>query len=105
MNNTSDLEINIALAEAMGWTDDDISASFISDILETYDWNRNGWRRFDYCDPVIFVAICKRWGLEINFLTNVIYLKDESHWYGKTDVCIERAAAFAVIDAVKRGAI
>lgn len=99
----TDLQINIALAQAMGWEDDDISSSFYSQNLEAYDWDKNGWRKFDYRDPVIFTAICKHWNLVANFegfVSGVAGIDLIGTWQRD---CIEKAAALTVIELAKRG--
>ena len=107
----TDLQVNIALAKAMGWKflsqigfaglkktgfiveDDEVICGYNFCLLNF---------KFDYRDPVIFVAICKHWKLDVH------------HGYrwvaGGTNTLIdvgfgtiEKAAALCVIDAVKRG--
>ena len=97
----TDLQTNIALAEAMGWSVFDISASLYSQSLEAYDWDKNGWRKFDYRDPVIFVAICKHWKLSVFFNRLNCYCQPALKTFSADT--IEKAAALCVIDAVKRG--
>jgi hypothetical protein len=97
----TDLEINIALAKAMGWDDVDISASFYGQALETYDQHKGYWRRFDYRDPVIFVAICKHWKLAVFHKYLHCYCAPTLLDFNVDT--IEKAAALCVIAAVKRG--
>lgn len=97
----TDLEINIALAKAMGWDALDKE----NDDFRVYDAHHYGgtWRKFDYRDPVIFVAICKRWRLVVNFdgwVSHSTGIEVTGNWCRE---CIEKAAALTVIDAVKRG--
>lgn len=102
----TDLEINVNLARAMGWDEDDISSSFYKQNLEAYDFDKGHWRPFDYRDPVIFVAICKRWELDCYFskdLKTVRHTKSLPMGAFFDDDSIEKAAALCVIDAVKRG--
>lgn len=55
-------------------------------------------------DPVVFVAICKHWGITTQFRQNAAVLchDDFSVDYVPSD-SIEKAAALLVIDLVKRG--
>ena len=103
----TDLELNIALAEAMGWKPSSKYATMFgqySVFRGKVCCNDNGTlRKFDYRDPVIFSAICKRW--------NVGAIKAGMHGYaGSPDgeklysaMTPEYAAAWCVIEAVKRG--
>lgn len=103
----TDLELNIALAEAMGWkppskhTVSHGQYYFTNNMVYCND--NCTVRKFDYRDPVIFEAICKRW--------NVGAIKVGRHGYaGSPDgerlysaMTPEFAAAWCVIDLVKRG--
>ena len=109
------LQINIELVEAMGWKK---TTKFLLSRAEagSYRVQDDGvWclldgvyvnvvRRFDYRDPVVFVAICKRWGITTQFRQNAAVLchDDFSVDYVPSD-SIEKAAALLVIDLVKRG--
>lgn len=110
----TDLEINIALAKAMGWVE--TTDSWLSDSSSGAFINANGYiwclpnseyphqqKPFDYRDPVIFVAICKRWSLGCSFYNgcNIVRQAVMSKFF--KDDSIEKAAALCVIDAVKRG--
>ena len=109
------LQINIELVEAMGWKK---TTKFLLSRAEagSYRVQDDGvWclldgvyvnvvRRFDYRDPVVFVAICKHWGITTQFRQNAAVLchDDFSVDYVPSD-SIEKAAALLVIDLVKRG--
>lgn len=107
----TDLDINIALAKAMGWQElhmdylgnpRQIIASQNHDELGC--WHRGLRKVFDYRDPVIFVAICKRWKLNIyHRYSEVSYVDDNGTDFSIENNSIEKAAALCVIDAVKRG--
>lgn len=118
----SDLDINIALAKAMGWVEvsehewlfsNKVVGFLIRDgdvicVTCSTDLDENGGqifleKKFDYRDPVIFVAICKHWKLVVNFdgwVSRGIGVEVIGNWCRE---CIEQAAALTVIDAVKRG--
>lgn len=99
----TDIQINIALAKAMGWRDDDISTGVFSQGLAAYDCNTGCWRKFDYSNPVIFVAICKHWELSVHYDQLVCYcLPTLEDFLGDT---IEKAAAMCVIETAKRGVL
>lgn len=104
----TDLEINIALAKACGYVCKIPQGLYPSAHGECHPFegalycNHYDWvRKFDYRDPVIFVAICKHWKLSVFHRKFLCYcqpaLKD---FFADT---IEKAAALCVIDAVKRG--
>ncbi len=63
------------------------------------------YKRLDYRDPVVFVAICKRWGLVVSHSNSwdcyatVRRLNVNSH----SSEYVEKAAALCVIDLVKLG--
>ena len=105
----SDLQINIALAKALGWKFTSASKILPNEagIKFTHVFcNKNGYLRiFDYCDPVVFVAICKRWGLVVSHSNSwdcyatVRRLNVNSH----SSEYVEKAAALCVIDLVKLG--
>lgn len=120
----TDLQINIALAKAMGWETDQLAASIDKDVYAA-DWPRKDnratvlqnralhplhlmpWCKFDYRDPVIFTAICKHWGLVVYFANRpntggFARASDLNNRFIEND-CIEKAAALCVIEAVKRG--
>ena len=116
----SDLEINIALAQSMGWESDQTQTKngrfFVADWLRKdnrksvlqnkllYPVGSLPWRQFDYRDPVIFVAICKHWQLVANFegwVSGVAGIDVIGTWQR---YCIEKAAALTVIKLAKRGA-
>jgi hypothetical protein len=100
----TDLEINIALAKAMGWGQNvDLLRDTHAKIIRCFDISVKAWRKFDYRDPIIFVAICKHWKLLVNH---------DYHWASDAGLynelasksnSIEKAAAFCVIAAAKRG--
>jgi hypothetical protein len=105
----TDLQINVNLALAMGWMPlsnfEWINLSktgFIFDergVFCTYE----GYGRikpFNYRDPVIFVAICKHWRLDVSF-SGIVFPEFEAKPFRSGT--IEKAAALCVIDAVKRG--
>ena len=108
----TDLQINVALAQAMGWTE----SSRYAVMLDQYEvfrqkvlCNKDGTlRKFDYRDPIVFVAICKHWELNIDYkYMAVCYSDSEScptlYIRKKNGLCIEKAATLCVIDAAKRG--
>ena len=105
----TDLEINIALAKAMGWVEATAAEWFyfgfvgfrvIQNKVEcSYgDFERN--YDFDYRDPVIFVAICKHWEVSAFFRRNFCYCYPDLKDYREDS--IEKAVALCVIDAAKR---
>ena len=116
----NDLEINIALAKAMGWESDQLAISF-DKTLYTADWPRKDnrktvlqnrifnplhlmpWRKFDYRDPVIFVAICKHWALDVDYGIGVAGCHQDRRITALESGNIERAAAMVVIELFKRG--
>ena len=63
------------------------------------------YKRLDYRDPVVFVAICKHWGLVVSHSNSwdcyatVRRLNVNSH----SSEYVEKAAALCVIDLVKLG--
>jgi hypothetical protein len=63
------------------------------------------WRKFDYRDPVIFTAICKHWGLVVNFRDGFASGIDGIHIVGEWEKphFIEKAAALVAIKLAKRG--
>ena len=98
----TDLEINIELAKAMGWDEYDIATSFHKQTVEAYDFDRGYWRPFDYRDPVILVAICKHWLLEVNHAYRWVS-GDAGFAINAGFGTIEKAAALCVIELAKRG--
>jgi hypothetical protein len=106
----TDLEINIALANAMGWVElsiyEWIKVSKTGFIFDKHGvvcgYEGYGYRKpFDYRDPVIFVAICKHWNVSaINSQFSCYRSPTYKDFQADT---IEKAAALCVIDAVKRG--
>lgn len=105
----TDLQINIELAQALGW----ILSEKFTPMHDQYDvfrgkvfCNKDGvLRKFDYRDPIIFVAICKRWGLVVNFgsgyASAVAGINIVGEW--EKPRFIEKAAALVVIELAKRG--
>lgn len=104
----SDLQINIELAKALGWRFTSASKILPNEVGIKFTHvfcNKNGYLRiFDYREPVVFVAICKHWGITTQFRQNAAVLchDDFSVDYVPSD-SIEKAAALLVIDLVKRG--
>lgn len=102
------LQINIELAKALGWRFTSASKILPNEVGIKFTHvfcNKNGYLRiFDYRDPVVFVAICKHWGITTQFRQNAAVLchDDFSVDYVPSD-SIEKAAALLVIDLVKRG--
>ena len=106
----TDLQVNIALAKAMGWKflsqigfaglkktgfiveDDEVICGYNFCLLNF---------KFDYRDPVIFVAICKHWKLDVIHGFSRVFEEFGTKAYSADS--IEKAAALCVIDAVKRG--
>ena len=108
----TDLQINVALAQAMGWTE----SSRYAVMLDQYEvfrqkvlCNKDGTlRKFDYRNPVIFMAICKHWGLNVDYKYMTVCYSDSltvpTLYIRKKDgLFIEKATALCVIDAAKRG--
>jgi hypothetical protein len=102
----TDLQINIALAKAMGWLPYDKQYPINSYKYEDgylYCWCNWYWREFSYCDPIIFVSICKHWDLNVQFgFQKVHSCYGVKKYEAET---IEKAAALCVIEAAKRGVI
>ena len=107
----SDLQINIALAKALGWKQHysplipDGHFTTVNGVVECLETGIDVfYKRLDYRDPVVFVAICKHWGITTQFRQNAAVLchDDFSVDYVPSD-SIEKAAALLVIDLVKRG--
>jgi hypothetical protein len=110
----TDLEINIALAKAMGWVEfeweewvDLAGNGFITNdgqVLCSYK-NSAIIYKFDYRDPVIFVAVCKHWGLVVNFSDGYASGIDKINIVGEWEKprFIEKAVALVVIELAKRG--
>lgn len=106
----TDLEINVALAKAMGWVEISKgewfcrnSAGFriYEDKVQCSYGTFDNYHEFDYRDPAIFVAICKRWNLDLQFNAAWSLVSHKGiHTSGRS---IEKAAALCVIDAAKRG--
>lgn len=104
----TDLEINIALAKAMGWVE----------FKEKRDWFKKykkgfrvygevqcsyglfyGFQTLDYRDPVIFLAICKHWDLHVHFgFANVATCYGLKKYKAES---IEKAAALCAIGIAK----
>lgn len=103
----TDLEINIALAKAMGWKfakPNGSCPSMRKTITGLFCWDteKYGWRKFDYRDPVIFVAICKHWELDVNH--HYKWVSDRGGiMRDATNRGVEKAAALCAIDVAKRG--
>ena len=102
------LQINIELAKALGWKEwimPDPRNTYKIEDERVYCWEDGAWFKFDYRDPVVFVAICKRWGLVVSHSNSwdcyatVRRLNVNSH----SSEYVEKAAALCVIDLVKRG--
>ena len=107
----SDLQINIELAKALGWKRGNTPYvpnghfTAVHGVVECLDAGLDVfYKRLDYRDPVVFVAICKHWGITTQFRQNAAVLchDDFSVDYVPSD-SIEKAAALLVIDLVKRG--
>lgn len=105
----SDLQINIELAKALGWKQHysplipDGHFTTVNGVVECLETGIDVfYKRLDYRDPVVFVAICKRWKLRVLHDAGCVLIDGQ---YGKAtyDDCIEKAAALCVIDLVKRG--
>jgi hypothetical protein len=110
----TDLQINIALAQACGWLPSSKYAIMHGQyqvFRQILTCNKDGTlRKFDYRDPVIFTAICKHWKLNVDhkYMTTcysdsdaepTIYIRE------KNGLCIEKAVALCVIEATKRGLV
>jgi hypothetical protein len=107
----TDLEINIALAKAMGWVElsvyEWVKASKTGFIFDKHgvvcSYEGYGYSKpFDYRDPVIFVAICKHWKLDINHLYGWVS-GSKGVFINVGFGTIEKAAALCVIEMAKRG--
>jgi hypothetical protein len=103
----TDLQINIALAEAMGWGQNwdlmrswDLMRDTYGKTVNCFDESLKAWRKFDYRDPVIFVAICKHWKLNVRHKDGICFLYPLSSPRVET---IEKSAALVVIELAKRG--
>ena len=106
----SDLQINIELAKALGWKRGDTPYvpnghfTAVHGVVECLDAGLDVfYKRLDYRDPVVFVAICKHWRLDTNHHTNMVVGKSIAADYFFQEDSIEKAAALCVIDLVKRG--
>ena len=112
----SDLQINIALAKALGWKEWGTSLpwgimdnGFYHASVDGVVWckyvDENSFieRKLDYRDPVVFVAICKRWGLTVEFAKTCSQCISYKNIYYSVSDSIEKAAVLCVIDLVKRG--
>ena len=113
----TDLQVNIALAKAMGWKflsqigfaglkktgfiveDDEVICGYNFCLLNF---------KFDYRDPVIFVAICKHWKLDVNFhksrvdgFVNENLFSQLAYRHEANISSMEKAAALVVIEHVK----
>ena len=107
----SDLQINIELAKALGWKQHysplipDGHFTTVNGVVECLEAGIDVfYKRLDYRDPVVFVAICKHWGLEVVHSIFLAHMFNSGVYVSKTDKSsIERAAALCVIDLVKRG--
>lgn len=117
----TDLDININLARAMGWVEVSehewlFSNKVVGFLIRDGDvicvtcstgLDENGGqifleKKFEYRDPVIFVAICKHWELDVNH--HYKWVSDRGGiMRDATNRGVEKAAALCVIDAVKRG--
>lgn len=103
----TDLQINVALAQAMGWAE----SSRYAVMLDQYEvfrqkvlCNEDGTlRKFDYRDPVIFVSICKHWNLVVNFNGYVSGMTGFD-LVSREGLDVEKAAALVVIELAERGA-
>lgn len=105
----TDLQINIALAQALGWMPASkyaIMYDQFSVIGQLVLCNKDGvLRRFDYRTPVLFTAICNHWQLAIDYkyMTSVYSETTPAVFIQRKDgLCVERAAALCVIDAQRR---
>lgn len=100
----TDLQINIALAQACGWLPSGKYAIMYGQyqvFRKILSCNKDGaLRKFDYRDPVVFTAICKRWRLDVRF-SGVVFVPYICKTYRFES--IEKAAAMCVIELAKRG--
>ena len=103
----SDLQINIELAKALGWKRGNTPYvpnghfTAVHGVVECLDAGLDVfYKRLDYRDPVVFVAICKRWKLRVMHDAGCVLIDGQ---YGRPtyDDCIEKAAALCVINLVK----
>lgn len=103
----SDLQINIELAKALGWRFTSASKILPNEVGIKFTHvfcNKNGYLRiFDYREPVVFVAICKHWGLTVEFAKTCSQRISYKNIHYSVSDSIEKAAALLVIDLVKRG--
>jgi hypothetical protein len=114
----TDLQINIALAKAMGWVEfeweewmDLAGNGFITNYGQVLCIYKNSaiTYKFDYRDPVIFVAICKHWNLDANFHKSRVDGFAEEGVFSRIAYrheayidSIEKAAALVAIEYAKR---
>lgn len=108
----TDLQINVALAKAMGWLPSSkytVMHGQYQVFRKILTCNKDGvMREFDFRDPVIFMAICKHWELNIDHKYMTVCYSDSTaeatvYIRAKNGLCIEKATAICVIDAAKRG--
>ena len=106
----SDLQINIELAKALGWKQHysplmpDGHFTVVNGVVECLEAGIDVfYKRLDYRDPVVFVAICKHWGLTVEFARTCSQRVNYKDIHYSVSDSIEKAAALLVIDLVKRG--
>lgn len=109
----TDKEINIALAQACGWQPSGKYAVMHGQyqvFRQILTCNKDGTlRKFDYRDPVIFAAICKHWGLVVNFhKSRVDCFVDKNEFsqlayrHEANTSSMEKATAMVIIEYEKR---
>lgn len=108
----TDLQINVALAKAMGWAELSSSEFWNTRKTGAYAETGNVWcydflqsprpKVFDYRDPVVFVAICKHWRLDISHQYKWAH-GDKGVFIAAGFGTIEKAAALCAIALAKRG--
>ena len=106
------LQINIELAKALGWKQGNTPYvpnghfTAVHGVVECLDADLNVfYKNLDYRDPVVFVAICKHWGLSVHY-SDSYYLKplvQKRAGNSFVEESVEKAAALCVIDLVKQG--
>lgn len=104
------LQINIELAKALGWKQGNTPYvpnghfTAVHGVVECLDADLNVfYKNLDYRDPVVFVAICKHWGLTVEFAKTCSQCISYKNIHYSVSDSIEKAAALCVIDLVKQG--
>ena len=104
----SDLEINKALALAIGWPQALLSSRGV--VVQTYNpldrvksggrW-LIGWRIFDHTDWNVASPIAERYGLTVDFRSKTVWTGDYNS-PGRTGTTTQEAIALKVIEGAKK---